>query len=357
MIVLIVPADQVRAKENVTMLTRRWAIVCASALVALLGLAVLLNTGNAAKPAPPPNFGGSICYSSNQIWAMNGDGSANRAVTAQAPYDAWGNRPPPSNIDHNGHTWWLWKNTVTELDGTTHVELSAFRTVLDPTGAPVDSVWVPLQTASAGVGFRSSVSWSNDGADSFVSFVSYDGTLDKYFLCRAATSFAAGPPAAGPPQRVIEVPSDITPFHWSPDGGSVVFVNNGLWGYHVGDAAPTKITSDGNWPKWSPPGGPNRIAFESAYCIYTVAPDGSARTAAYDHEPWPSQDQGHTPFWSPDGKYLVFLNYVLKMGKGGVGTWPHQVAVIPWGGGSATIFATYSSGADLNGWRAATPLP
>ncbi len=342
------------------MLTRRRCTMAAAGfLLGLLGIAVFLPTPAAGKPPdPPPNFGGSICYSyQSQIWAMNGDGSGKQAVT---PASVGG---VPSSADHGGHTWWLCSQVVPGggfYPGTTapERELYVFRT--NSQNVVQSAKLTDLLTAGTnGLGIvpEDSVSWSNDATDSFVSFVGLDVGSWTAHVYRAHISFpvdGTDPFLSEAPQPIFDVPHWSTRFHWSPDGLSIVYAGSGLWVYHLGDPAPTMISADGDKPQWSPPGGPNRIAFENGYSVYTVAPDGSGRTAAYRHEPWPSQDQGRTPFWSPDGKYLAFANVVLKMGKGGVGYYTHQVAVVPWGGGSATVLAT---GADPTGWRASTPLP
>lgn len=349
------------------MLTRRrCTMIAVAVLLGLVGLTAFLHTATAGK-TPPPNFGGSICYSyAGQIWAMNGDGSGKHPVT---PPSSWG---IPSAIDHFGddgytHTWWLCSQVVpgggTYPDGRAQRELYVFRTHY------VNGVWqiqwVQLtDLLNAGIAPRDSVSWSNDGLDTFVSFAGHDFNQGRSFVYRAAISFSAGamPRLAESPWPLVEVSPWVmgVPFHWSPDALSLVY--GGQFGLSLYDleGTPTWIHSGGdNGVQWSPPTVPaeqERIVFtDGLYDIRTTDPDGNDDTLLYTYTRGQSQasvDQVRSPFWSPGGNYVVFANLIPKV-KGLHLTYVAKVAVVPSQGGAKT---TLTDGSPV-GWRASTPVP
>ena len=221
------------------MLTRRrCTMVAAAVLLGAMGVAAWPDTANAGKTPPPPNFGGAILYTAqNQIWAMNGDGSGKQAVT-----------PPsiggvPSSVDHGGHTWWLAARDVPGggfYPGTTapEQELYVFRT--NSLGELATIQLTSLLTAGTnGRGIvPGAVSWSNDGADSFVSFSGYDIGSATSYVFRADIHFpTAGAPSIDAPVPIVASPPGASPIHWSPDGQNFVYAVNGrgLWVYHLGD--------------------------------------------------------------------------------------------------------------------------
>lgn len=348
--------------------TLRWSVLLAAAVV---GAAMLWEGLVSAKPpAPPPTPPppGSICFWNPgppaACWAMNGDGSGKHALT---PPDFFG---VPTNTDHGGHTWWLCMEADPDggyYPGSTNPVLELYLVLADS-----QSITYSVQLTNLGPGGitpacyeQARASWSNDLDDSFVSFIGWDRAQSKYFLYRAHIAFpnTGDPFLLEEPAPILEVPSRETAFHWSPDGNKLVYegtsASPGINVYDLAANTVTKIYATGahHALRWSPPGVPERIAFDSGWGVYTIAPDGTDFKVAYDVR---SQlDYMRSPYWSPDGKYLACRNILGKMGKGGVGYFSEETAIVPSQGGAKTILT-----ADMPNdpgqpvvWRRTTPAP
>lgn len=91
---------------------------------------------------------------------------------------------------------------------------------------------------------------------------------------------------------------------WSPDGSQIVVdINNEIWIYNSDGASGQQLTTQGQYPAWSPEG--DRIAFMSARDgskdIYTMNTDGSNVVQITDHSAGDFR-----PTWSPDGTRIAF---------------------------------------------------
>lgn len=91
-------------------------------------------------------------------------------------------------------------------------------------------------------------------------------------------------------------------YYWSPDGGYVVFTNNGnLWLMNLDGSIKKKIYSeDASHPQWSPDG--QKIAFESGgnIWIHQIAIGRSFQLTF--------NGNSHNPSWHPDSSKILFVN-------------------------------------------------
>jgi len=303
----------------------------------------------------------------NEIWGMKADGSGQSKaldllIVSNMPHFAL----QPSNLLYgSGHRWWLMMaedgrvyDRVVDGDGNVtavnwpHRELFAVR----GTANGIDAV-VQLTDTFGSISHTArdrdetvyhgslggQVWWSNDGLDSFASYIGYDvsaafsidengvTTLDRSLFVSDRT-FKVN--IAGSDIDSLNAPvgmesiEDVGGFqrlratedwyHWGPTGQNVVFSfdnplnnQNELWVANLasGDAIPLVLDSIWNkHPRWSPllnAQGDTRIAFEYQYNIWTIDP--ATGDAGPLHLNKPTNSWFRSPCWSPDGTHVVFM--------------------------------------------------
>lgn len=276
--------------------------ICTIKCMAIVGVAVLAATLDAAKPPktpPPPNPAGVLYFKrADQVWQMNGDGSEKKAAlppTFTDPKNSSIERPAigrPSSCLYNGLRWWLYPQDMDGDELTYDSELWAFcsntsreivghvqLTDLTPVGLSVPRDFSRIQ-------------WSNDGEDSFCSVLVGDPTetYPRWYLWK----FDTEPALFGSP---------IYPMMTLLDGEQVINEDD-----HAAEGHPSSKYS------WHPTG--NQIAYwdlpAKMLRIRTLLPD-----VPDDYVPLNLHDvQDMTNLsWSPDGQWIIFFAWT-KDSKG-----------------------------------------
>jgi hypothetical protein len=311
----------------------------------------------------------------NSNWEMNADGTGKLFVAPGLGgfplYNALGGRPSALKYAAVGGRWFLKVEESNEdlwihnSDGTDHTfkgrELFAY--------GYIDDVWQRIQvTDMASQGYRDTFEhpddgvWSNDGADTFISMkpsryrVEIDGMGRVFYrevMCKhivrlnisgqeLETLAAAGlePLITSADPEFLEImtqPAEqLTSWtfdnhHWNPTGTKLLYVEDlgSGPGVYVRDlVADTdqliwQIPGQFVHSRWSPAG--DKIVLNSLNAIWTVNPDGSGLLKVLSSK----TESYYYPFFSPDGKWLVYRGSVST--NKGTSSW---IARVPAAGGS-----------------------
>jgi len=200
---------------------------------------------------------------------------------------------------------------VTDLSWSRDGEKLAVVTVVDGTEG---SLYVMTADGSRGTSIgvveaATAPSWSPDSRRMAVALYSYRGqNIDKrrdIWIVNTDGSVV---------RRLAPHKFGVFSVDWSPDGRRFVFGRAGwfgdVWVMSTSGHNLRKLTPGGR-PAWSPDG--RRIAFEDRGGIWTVNPNGRARTQV--------TSEGGSPAWSPDGRRIAFSRsgMVLVMNSDGTG--------------------------------------
>lgn len=209
----------------------------------------------AAKPTqPPPAAAGTVFFEyQGEIRQMQADGTGGGVALASDDLALMGLgievHPLPSSCRYDNRHWWLWigaRDGATTYPGTGALVREVFVGVPGPGGWAVqltDFFDDPAGQALVPSGYGNSewqiLNWSNDGLDTFVSFVGYDMSESpvpprQWYIYQLA--IIAGEdgrplgPADGWPLVTGRIPlpsnedgSSATNHHWAPDGQTVLY--------------------------------------------------------------------------------------------------------------------------------------
>lgn len=364
------------------------AVLAAIPLLLLIPAPVAAQKGG--KPADPPPPGtilldvtidaGTPDWYQEQ-WGMKSDGTGKKAAFWHT-FQANSSRAVPSSLVYGTDPildrLWLTVGDVpyTRADGTVRLVRELLASRLDVNG----KLWTVQLTAlyphiTLPVN-QYSISWSNDGKDTFISFKGRsfgqdtaetptgerDLTDDQTHVFRLNISgadieqafelgidpkFGVVDFADGWIESVLDVDSiyegAIETHHWSPDGKKVVYyMIDGLWVATLTSGGAVKHGSNATFhlwqdvehaavsPQWSPDG--QRIAFGRAGRIRTIKPDGTGSALVLDMT---RTDSYGAPHWSPDSGHLV-VQHVRSKAWGS----EHYISRVPAAGGTVTILTT-----------------
>lgn len=361
------------------------------AVVALFGAAcvaaLIYAQAVAGKPAKPPGGGGgtppgTIYFQDHapgfsgpigvpQIFGMKLDGSGRFQALPDGVYA----QPSNGTYGDDAHRWWL---TVADISDDPDVIRRELYAVCPDSTDPTDPdklTWVQLTDFFDPMGegefiaidpgsFRCWVRWSNDGADTFVSFKGHDNRDDTDNIYRLPVKgtdlellYGDFPPY-GPDDPELEVvltmPKEdgiqiksLYNFTWSPDGNDLAFFTEDprdalpytLWVKSVVSDSLTDLGTSvwaGFWTDleldWSPDG--SRIVFVGRNgpsmwldrAIWTVTPDGlEATVVRYFKFSIQGGVNYYSARWSPDGKCIA-----MQVVEGGTtGPWKCYIGTSP----------------------------
>ncbi|MHB8953715.1 MAG: hypothetical protein ACYC4U_12155 [Pirellulaceae bacterium] len=324
----------------------RWLI-----LMLVLGFVVSPLEAEKPKPPAPPPAPGYIFFSVantaepqySDILQMRADGTGLEVAIPAAlwkttPYGM----PIPSNLRYNGEHWWLQVEEINDGQkypwGALRRELVVFQAIDDGQGNVTRLPLILTNLFDLGiVPFVNQVGvqttrWSNDNADTFVSFVgayaTETGIAPGLYVFQVPVIFdATGFPSADLSTiDASRIPlGQFREYEWSPDGMSIVY--DWLDEFNVShllrhsalefaaDLPPmevwsnTRTSSSALNPKWSQPddSGSTRIAFASHRGVWerdamTISPIGTGLQTLQT-----GKSKGYwSPLWAPlDGSQLV----------------------------------------------------
>lgn len=237
-----------------------------------------------AAVAPPPPSNGQIAFSSGrdgneEIYKMNGDGSAQTRLTTVAASDRYPDwSPDGTKIAFQSERDGTWDIYVMNADGSGVSRLT--------TNAAFDQV----------------PAWSPDGAK--IAFqTDRDGNEEIYVMNADGT---------GVTRLTANTANDNHPA-WSPDGSRIAFYsnrdgNNEIYVMRPDGTAQTRLTTSAandHGPAWSPDG--TKIAFASDrsgdFEIHVMNADGSGVVTLTTSAGVDAQ-----PDWAPDGTRITFMS-------------------------------------------------
>jgi hypothetical protein len=272
-------------------------------LIGLLGVVAFVSLAPAAHAAFP-GLNGKIAFftaqgTSDDIWVMQPDGSAQTAITGPG-------------VDERDPAWSPDGTKIAFVGGGANYDIYVMNA--DGTGA------VNLTNHGAD---DTSPSWSPDGKRIVFSSNRSGDFQAKIYVMNADGSDQT---------RVTEgFTADRKPA-WSPDGRYIAFVRRErIFKMNPDGTGVTQITSSAtraDAPNWSPDGG--RIAYTrftgepGTTGIHTVSSDGTDDVDLSAH-----LTEAHDPAWSPDGSKLVVSRngHVWSMNANGAGT-PTQLTTV-----------------------------
>lgn len=264
-------------------------------LVVLL-VALAATQGNAAEPPALPG-GGVIAYTgvrwasnlgsaTTWIYAINGDGSAGRRITA-GTHPAWsrdGNHLAFARIDAGG--WRLF--------------------VADANGRNTRPITKPLGLADA-------ASWSPDGRRIAFNWLFGRSEMPKTGTYAQQVSIVAS--SGGKLRRLTSFATfkgGTANADWSPDGRLILFdgrtsmadkARTDIWQARPDGRGLKRLIVGAAQPAWSPDG--RMIAFTRGGDIYLASAAGKVIRRMTNT---PRSGDSH-PSWSPDGTRIVFTSY------------------------------------------------
>lgn len=350
------------------MLRRQWLGLLSTGAFGLImfsGNDLFAGKPGGTTPPPPPTPLGTIYFSyPGGMRAMNSDGTNKQLVCSDNLSD--GQLGEPSKLvygtDTYRHRWWLGTDEMTR-------ELHAFKLASD--GLVAHHFLITDVTDSVVPLWYSEIMprWSNDGLDSFVSFVGVDRVTEEthvYWIDITGADLEAAAVSAMPftPATVATLNrvGPVLPnsnqlftraFHWSPNGNALTYCvenQNGDDGLYVSEFDSASATWTNrlifaarslSGPNWSPDG--STIAFTGTGPIgngylYTVPPAGGPANVLVV----PTQsyytgagDQQWSPPSATAGPQLAYLHKTYS--KKNLGTPLTDVARIPASGGSAVM--------------------
>ena len=337
-------------------------------LVVLFTAAVASQVAVAGKPGGggglvPP---GTIYFLfPEDVWSMKADGSGKFPASP----DHYSAAPTTLVYGNDRHRLWLDTGTIPgqfypyypdpSQNTTERRELFAYRST--PAG---EVQKVQITNLFPGIRVDGYCQWSNDGADSFVSFKGFDARLYfvtgnqadlRHGIFRARVSGADIDAAADAGQDFLlgiddletvesvsfgSWPDDLN-HSWSPDGNQVAMILRSGDPGDYGDLFVKDLTTgqtrllyarpDNEFPPtfhWSPGGG--KLALGGGGSIYTIDA-GTGALLQTLVQPYRFTTYAR-PFWSPDGKQLVVEGIDSKLNG-------HQYSLyrLPATGGSLTF--------------------
>ena len=352
-------------------------------LVVVLATALLSGEiSMAKKPVPPddppePESAASTIYyrQGATIWGMNPDGSGEFQALPEGLYGDATHTVMPSTLVYgpdDGYRWWLTLATVDKtydyvvwVDGK-GTNLEGYDYAEDPDDIVLpydgyehlydrqelfamrdDTLEVVQLTDTFGdlANVEGQAYWSNDGLDTFVSFVGLNVSSAVFEIDEdgvTKTVFHIDPIIADDPARIVhrvdvfgfELDELVAPvtydaieqigpyqddlYHWGPSGGRLTYVKldeNGKKEIWVADLQPDESWSsellfdDESYgayaPNWSPVIETPRIAFCHRTNIWSIDPDNPLDAGPL-HLNEPASTTMHYPIWSPDGAEVLF---------------------------------------------------
>lgn len=347
---------------------RRWpfALLTLAALFATVGLL----PGKGKPPAEPPPDG-TVYFSESaggtlrSVLGMNADGSGvfNALPGTFDSWTEWVNEP--SHATYGGRRLWLtavetkhptsqdpmWQNEIFALSTDSNGDLMALQVTSIGSTLAIDN---------------SSLRWSNDGQDMFLSFVATEWAAPNdrclFRLNVSGTQLALGlefpsewtPFPMADVQTVLCIDSndaDLMPYHdWSPDGTKVVYeTDTGLFVWDTIGSSDTPIADRGHLPRWSPDG--TRIAYRGRITsrsgtttgIVSSNPDGTDARILYEDK---GRLSANGPCWSPDSGHLAFT--ITERTNTG---WDTDIARIKADGSGLTMLTSNQTSNTVLGWR------
>lgn len=258
------------------------------------GVRLLTSDGFDDSPTWSPD-GGRVAFSRDtapddtyqqDVYVMNGDGTAQRSLTA-GPED---DDAPVWSPDGTRLAFFRRADARRLSDERDLYVVNADGSALRRVGQGAQAEGAPSWSPD---GRRIAFAWSGPGEGapvaSGIAVAQADGS-DMARITQTARVANTYQAADGSPD-------------WSPDGARIVFSRQG--GVHVigpDGSGLSELAPRGNDPKWAPDG--KQIAFccagRKAYDdgIFTMGPDGSGMRRLYK--------QGYSPTWSGDGTLIAF---------------------------------------------------
>jgi len=346
----------------------RWTSAFALLLAFLTAGSLLAGKGGKNPPPadpPPPGtiyFDQSTGYPTRDTLGMNTDGSGKfAALPAGVINEDQVSVCEPSKLLYGDKPMWL---AVVDLAYPTvpvQNELFAIRSNAD--GTAIESVQVTNFDRGIRMDFQGA-RWSNDGQDTFVSFVGFSEAenlqlcLHRLNISGAELDLAFEFPELWTPLGAVDAETvfcgdDLNSHHdWSPDGSEVAYlVGSDLRVWDTVTQADRLLASGSGIPRWSPDG--TRIAFSGSisnrrkvkHGIVTIEPNGANATLLIEGGSY------NTPHWSPDGGFLAVS--VWRIVQGG-SDFTYDIARVK-ADGSGLTFLTDDldplAGKRLLGWR------